>query len=225
MIRGIMPRQAISMYARGMTVREIRGHLEELYGIDVSPDLILSVTDAVLETVAEWQGRPLDTCYPLVFFDAIRVKIRDEGFVRNKAVYIALGIQPDGTKEVLGIWIEQTEGAKFWLRVMNELRNRGVADILIAVVDGLKGFPEAINAAFPEAIVQTCIVHLIRNSMSPSTACQGRRSGEPLRPGRSASSSPRRCAASTVPRRPRPAWRRWRRLRKVPGARNTRPSP
>lgn len=156
----------ISMYARGMTVREIRGHLEELYGIDVSPDLISTVTDAVLETVAEWQGRPLDACYPLVFFDAIRVKIRDEGFVRNKAVYIALGILPDGTKEILGIWIEQTEGAKFWTRVMNELKNRGVADILIAVVDGLKGFPDAINAVFPETVVQTCIVHLIRNSMS-----------------------------------------------------------
>ncbi len=155
----------ISMYARGMTVREIRGHLEELYGIDVSPDLISTVTDAVLETVTEWQGRPLDACYPLVFFDAIRVKIRDEGFVRNKAVYIALGILPDGTKEILGIWIEQTEGAKFWLRVMNELKNRGVADILIAVVDGLKGFPDAINAVFPETVVQTCIVHLIRNSM------------------------------------------------------------
>jgi putative transposase len=139
----------VSMYARGMTVREIRRHLEELYGIDVSPDLISTITDAVLETVAEWQGRPLDACYPLVFFDAIRVKIRDEGFVRNKAVYIALGILPDGTKDILGIWIEQTEGAKFWLRVMNELKNRGVADILIAVVDGLKGFPEAINAAFP----------------------------------------------------------------------------
>ena len=152
------------MYARGMTVREIRGHLEELYGIEVSPDLISSITDAVLETVAEWQGRPLDACFPLVFFDAIRVKIRDEGFVRNKAVYIALGIQPDGTKEILGIWIEQTEGAKFWLRVMNELKNRGVAD-LIAVVDGLKGFPDAINAVFPQAIVQTCIVHLLRNSM------------------------------------------------------------
>ena len=156
----------VSMYARGMTVREIRGHLEELYGIDVSPDLISTITDAVLETVAEWQGRPLDACYPLVFFDAIRVKIRDEGFVRNKAVYIALGILPDGTKDILGIWIEQTEGAKFWLRVMNELKNRGVGDILIAVVDGLKGFPEAINAAFPETIVQTCIVHLLRNSMS-----------------------------------------------------------
>ncbi|GGN63217.1 hypothetical protein GCM10011349_47590 [Novosphingobium indicum] len=156
----------ISMYARGMTVREIRGHLEELYGIDVSPDLISTVTDAVLETVSEWQGRPLDACYPLVFFDAIRVKIRDEGFVRNKAVYIALGILPDGTKEILGIWIEQTEDAKFWMRVMNELKNRGVADILIAVVDGLKGFPDAINAVFPETVVQTCIVHLIRNSMS-----------------------------------------------------------
>jgi putative transposase len=116
----------ISMYARGMTVREIRGHLEEIYGIDVSPDLISAVTEAVLDEVAEWQNRPLDACYPLVFFDAIRVKIRDEGFVRNKAVYIALGILPDGTKEILGIWIEQTEGAKFWLRVMNELKQRGL---------------------------------------------------------------------------------------------------
>ena len=155
----------VSMYARGMTVREIRGHLEEIYGIDVSPDLISAVTDAVLEAVAEWQNRPLDAVYPLIFFDAIRVKIRDEGFVRNKAVYIALGILPDGTKEILGIWIEQTEGAKFWLRVMNELKNRGVADILIAVVDGLKGFPEAIGAVFPQTVVQTCIVHLIRHSL------------------------------------------------------------
>ena len=128
----------ISMYARGMTVREIRGHLEELYGIDVSPDLISAITDAVLDEVAEWQNRPLDICYPLVFFDAIRVKVRDEGFVRNKAIYIALGILPDGTKELLGIWIEQTEGAKFWLRVVNELKSRGVQDILIAVVDGLR---------------------------------------------------------------------------------------
>ena len=154
------------MYARGMTVREIRGRLEELYGIDVSPDLLSIVTDAVLETVAEWQGRPLDACYPLVFFDAIRVKIRDEGFVRHKAAYIALGLLPDGTKEILGIWIEQTEGAKFWMRVMNELKNRGVADMLIAVVDSMKGFPDAINAVFPETIVQTCVVHPIRNSMS-----------------------------------------------------------
>ena len=155
----------ISMYARGMSTREITGHLRELYGIDVSPDLISTVTDAVLEEVAEWQNRPLDPCYALVFFDAIRVKIRDEGFVRNKAVYIALGVLPDGTKSILGLWIEQTEGAKFWLRVMNELRGRGALDILIAVVDGLKGFPEAINAVFPQTVVQTCIVHLIRHSM------------------------------------------------------------
>jgi putative transposase len=155
----------ISMYARGMSVREIRGHLEEIYGLDVSPDLISAVTDAVLDEVAEWQNRPLDATYPLVFFDALRVKIRDEGFVRNKAVYIALGVLPDGTKDILGLWIEQTEGAKFWLRVMNELKGRGVSDILIAVVDGLKGFPEAISAVFPQTVVQTCIVHLIRHSM------------------------------------------------------------
>ena len=155
----------VSMYARGMTVREIQGHLLELYGLEVSPDLISTVTDAVLETVAEWQNRPLEPMYPLVFFDALRVKIRDEGLVRNKAVYVALGVTPEGTKDILGLWIETSEGAKFWLRVMNELRNRGVEDILIAVVDGLKGFPEAIAAVFPPTIVQTCIVHLIRNSM------------------------------------------------------------
>jgi putative transposase len=155
----------ISMYARGLSVREIRGHLEEIYGIEVSPDLISAVTDAVLDEVAEWQNRPLDAVYPLIFFDAIRVKIRDEGFVRNKAVYIALGILPNGTKEILGLWIEQTEGARFWLRVMNELKNRGIADILVAVVDGLKGFPEAITAVFPQTVVQTCIVHLIRHSL------------------------------------------------------------
>jgi len=155
----------VSMYARGMTVREIRGHLEELYGIEVSPEMISAVTDAVLEEVAEWQNRPLEAVYPLIVFDAIRVKIRDEGFVRNKAVYIALAILADGSKEILGIWIEQTEGAKFWLRVMNELKNRGVGDILIAVVDGLKGFPEAISAVFPQTIIQTCIVHLIRHSL------------------------------------------------------------
>ena len=155
----------ISMYARGMTVREIQGHLMEIYGLDVSPDLISTVTDAVMETVTEWQNRPLETSYPLVFFDAMRVKIRDEGLVRNKAIYLALGVQADGTKDILGIWIETTEGAKFWLRVMNELKNRGVEDILITVVDGLKGFPEAINAVFPQALVQTCIVHLIRHSL------------------------------------------------------------
>ena len=156
----------ISMYARGMAVREIQEHLQEIYGTDVSPQLISQVTDAVLDEVAAWQGRPLETMYPVVFFDALRVKVRDEGTVRNKAVYLALGVRVDGTKEILGLWIEQTEGAKFWLRVMTELKNRGVNDVLIAVVDGLKGFPDAITATFPEAQVQTCIVHLIRHSTS-----------------------------------------------------------
>jgi transposase-like protein len=155
----------ISMYARGMSTREITGHLRELYAIDVSPDLISTVTDAVLDEVVAWQQRPLDPAYPLVFFDAIRVKIRDEGMVRSRAIHIALGVRADGRKEVLGLWIEQNEGAKFWLRVMNELKNRGVDDIMLAVVDGLKGFPDAITAVFPEAVVQTCIVHLLRNSM------------------------------------------------------------
>ena len=155
----------VSMYARGMSVREIQGHLHELYGMEVSPQLISTVTDAVLEEVGRWQSRPLDALYAIVFFDALRVKMRDEGTVRNKAVYLAIGVTPDGRKDVLGIWIEQTEGAKFWLRVMTELKNRGVNDILIAVVDGLKGFPEAINAVFPETQVQTCIVHMLRNSL------------------------------------------------------------
>src|SRR6202161_2627240 len=155
----------ISMYARGMSTREIVGHLRDLYGIEVSPDLISAVTDAVLEEVVAWQARPLEATYPLVFFYALRGKIRDEGLVRNKAVHIALGVRADGTKEILGLWLEQNEGAKFWLRVMNELRNRGVEDVLLAVVDGLKGFPDAIRAVFPEALVQTCIVHLLRHSL------------------------------------------------------------
>ena len=155
----------ISMYARGMSTREIAGHLHELYGIDVSPDLVSAVTDAVLEEIATWQARPLEAVYPIVFFDALRVKIRDEGFVRNKAVHVALGVRADGTKEILGLWLEQNEGAKFWLRVMTEMKNRGVEDVLMAVVDGLKGFPEAIHAVFPEATVQTCIVHLLRHSL------------------------------------------------------------
>ena len=155
----------VSMYARGMSVREIQGHLRELYGIEASPQLVSTVTDAVLDEVAKWQSRPLEALYAIVFFDCLRVKIRDEGTVRNKAVYLAVGVLPEGRKEVLGIWIEQTEGAKFWLRVMTELKNRGVADVLIAVVDGLKGFPEAITTIFPQAQVQTCIVHLIRYSM------------------------------------------------------------
>jgi len=156
----------VSMYARGMSTREIVGHLRDLYGIDVSPDLISAVTDAVLEEVAAWQARPLEPVYPLVFFDALRIKVRDEGLVRNKAVHIALGVRADGTKEILGLWLEQNEGAKFWLRVMTELKNRGVEDVLIAVVDGLKGFPDAITAVFPDATVQTCIVHLLRQSLA-----------------------------------------------------------
>ena len=156
----------ISMYARGMSVREIRGHLDELYGVEVSPDLISRVTDEVMDEVREWQSRPLDNIYPIIIFDALRVKIRDEGTVRNKAVYLALGFTLEGHKEVLGLWIEQTEGAKFWLRVMTEIKNRGVGDVFIAVVDGLKGFPEAINAVFPETSVQTCIVYMIRHSLN-----------------------------------------------------------
>src|ERR687898_416594 len=157
--------KVISMYARGMSTREIVGHLRELYGIEVSPDLISAVTDAVLDEIAAWQARPLEPVYPLIFFDALRVKIREEALVRNKAVHVALGVRADGTKEILGLWIEQTEGAKFWLRVMSELKNRGVEDVLIAVVDGLKGFPDAILAVFPDAMVQTCIVHLLRHSL------------------------------------------------------------
>jgi putative transposase len=155
----------VSMYARGMSTREIAGHLLDLYGVEVPADLISTVTDAVLDEIAAWQARPLEPIYPLVFFDALRVKIRDEGLVRNKAVHIALGVRADGTSEILGLWLEQNEGAKFWLRVMNELRNRGVEDVMLAVVDGLKGFPEAIVAVFPEAMVQTCIVHLLRHSL------------------------------------------------------------
>jgi putative transposase len=155
----------VSMYARGMSVRDIQGHLRELYGIEASPQLISTVTDAVLEEVGRWQARPLDALYAIVFFDALRVKMRDEGTVRNKAVYLAIGVTAEGRKDVLGLWIEQTEGAKFWLRVMTELKNRGVNDILIAVVDGLKGFPDAITVVFPQTQIQTCIVHLLRNSM------------------------------------------------------------
>jgi putative transposase len=158
--------KVISLYTRGMSTREIQGHLEEIYGAEVSPQLISTVTDAVTAEVAEWQSRPLEPLYPVMFFDAIRVKVRDQGTVCNKAVYLALGITPDGRKHILGLWIDPNEGAKFWLRIVNELRNRGVKDILIAVVDGLKGFPEAINAGFPQTLVQTCIVHLLRNSLA-----------------------------------------------------------
>ena len=155
----------IALYARGMSTRDIRTHVGELYGVEISPALVSAVTDSVIDEVRAWQARPLESTYAVVFFDALRVKIRDEGLVRNKAVYLAIGMRCSGHKEVLGLWIEQTEGAKFWLRVMNELKGRGLNDMLIAVVDGLKGFPDAITAVFPDTVVQTCIVHLIRNSI------------------------------------------------------------
>jgi transposase-like protein len=157
--------KVIAMYARGMTVREIQGFLAEIYGTEVSPEFISQVTEEVTAEITAWQSRPLEPMYPVIFFDALRVKVRDDAVVRNKAVYLALGVLPDGTRDVLGMWIEQTEGAKFWLKVFNDLRTRGVNDILIAVVDGLKGLAEAIEVAFPQTTVQTCIVHLIRNSL------------------------------------------------------------
>jgi putative transposase len=156
----------ISLYARGMTVREIQSHLEEMYGTEVSPSLISSVTDAVQDEVKAWQSRPLDPVYPVVYLDCIHVKVRDTGSVRAKAVYLAIGINMDGEKEVLGLWIAQTEGAKFWLQVVTELRNRGIQDIFIACVDGLKGFPEAIESVYPRTAVQLCIVHLVRYSLN-----------------------------------------------------------
>jgi len=157
--------QIVALYARGMTVREIQGFLVEQYGTEVSPEFISTVTDAVMAEVSAWQSRPLEAMYPVVFFDALRVKIREEAVVRNKAVYLALGILPDGTRDILGLWIENTEGAKFWMKVFNDLKTRGVADILIAVTDGLKGMPEALGTGFPATTLQTCIVHLIRNSL------------------------------------------------------------
>ncbi len=155
----------VAMYARGMTMREIQGFLAEQYGTEVSPEFISSVTDAVMAEITAWQSRPLEPLYPVMFFDALRVKIREEAVVRNKAVYLALGVLPDGTREIVGLWIENTEGAKFWLKVFNDLKTRGVGDILIAVTDGLKGIGEALAAVFPATTLQTCIVHLIRNSL------------------------------------------------------------
>ena len=155
----------VAMYARGMTVREIQGFLAEQYDTTVSPEFISQVTDAVMSEVTAWQSRPLEPMYPVVFFDALRVKIREDAVVRNKAIYLALGVLPDGTRDILGLWIENTEGAKFWMKVFNDLKTRGVGDILIAVTDGLKGMPEALGAVFPLTTLQTCIVHLIRNSL------------------------------------------------------------
>ena len=156
----------VSMYARGMSTREITGHLEEIYGVEVSPALISSVTEAVMEEVKSWQGRPLETVYPIVYLDALYVKIRDAGHVRNRAIYVAIGVNLTGNKEVLGLWTGEAEGAKFWLQVLTDLKNRGVADIFIACVDGLTGFPKAIETVFPQAQVQLCIVHQVRGSLN-----------------------------------------------------------
>jgi len=156
----------LSLYARGMTVREIQSHLEEMYGTEVSPTLISSVTDAVMDEVKAWQSRPLDSIYPIVYLDCIHAKVRDSGVVRAKAAYLAIGIDVTGNKEVLGLWIAQTEGAKFWLQVVTELKNRGLQDIFIACVDGLKGFPEAIETIYPKTKVQLCIVHMVRHSLN-----------------------------------------------------------
>ncbi len=195
--------KVLSMYARGMTTREIRVHVEELYGVSVSAEFISKFTDAVLEEVGEWQSRPLEEVYAIVYFDAVRVRVRDEGLVRNKAVYLAIGVNCAGRKEIPSLWIEHTEGAKFWLSVMNELKARGVADVLIAVVDGLKGFPEV--------TVQTCIVHLLRRSLAY------------------ASYKERRVLAAALKtiyrgrrRGPRPR-RRWTRSKPVLGGRSTPP--
>ncbi len=155
----------ISLYARGMTVREVQAHLREIYGVEVSPDLISTVTDAVLDELREWQHRPLDRVYPVLFLDAIVCKVRDQGTVRNKAAYLAVGVDTDGIKHVLGIWIDTSEGAKFWLKIMSELRTRGVEDVIFVCCDGLKGLPDAIEAVWPDAIIQTCVVHLIRASL------------------------------------------------------------
>jgi putative transposase len=156
----------ISLYARGLTTRDIQGHLKDIYGVEVSPSLISTVTDAVSDEVKIWQNRPLDALYPIVYMDAIRVKCRDNGHIINKAVYLAIGITIDGVKEVLGLWTAENEGAKFWLQVVTELKNRGVQDIFIACVDGLKGFPGAIETVFPNTQVQLCIVHMVRHSLT-----------------------------------------------------------
>lgn len=160
-----MDDKILSLYAKGMSTREIVATFKEMYGADVSPTLISKVTDAVIEQVVEWQSRPLDAIYPIVYLDCIFVKIRQDKQVINKAVYLALGINLEGQKELLGMWFSENEGAKFWLSVLTELQNRGVKDILIACVDGLKGFPDAINAAFPQTQIQLCIVHMVRNSL------------------------------------------------------------
>lgn len=172
----------IAMYARGMTVREIQGFLSEMYATDVTPDFISGVTDAVLAEVTAWQSRPLESMYPVIFFDALRAKIREDNVVRNKAVYLALGVRRDGTRDILGLWIDNTEGAKFWMKVFNDLKTRGAHDILIAVTDGLKGMAEALAVVYPATTLQTCIVHLIRNSLDYASWKQRRELAAAIKP-------------------------------------------
>jgi putative transposase len=173
--------KVIALYARGMTTREIQGHLHELYGVEVSPTLISNVTDAVLEEVKAWQNRGLEAVYPIVYLDAVHLKLRSEGHVQSQAVYLALGVNLEGHKELLGLWVGEAEGAKFWLNVLTELNNRGVQDILVACVDGLKGFPEAIETVFPKTEVQLCIVHLVRNSLRYVSWKERRHAAQDLR--------------------------------------------
>jgi putative transposase len=194
----------VAMYARGMTVREIQAFLAEQYGTEVSPEFISSVTDAVMAEVGAWQARPLEPMYPVVFFDALRVKIREDAVVRNKAIYLALGVLPDGTRDILGLWIENTEGAKFWMKVFNDLKTRGVADILIAVTDGLKGIGEALGAVFPATTLQTCIVHLIRNSLDYASWKDRKLLAAALRPVYTAASA--EAAAQALEEFERSAW-------------------
>jgi len=194
----------VAMYARGMTVREIQAFLAEQYGTEVSPEFISSVTDAVMAEVTAWQARPLEPMYPVVFFDALRVKIREDAVVRNKAIYLALGVLPDGTRDILGLWIENTEGAKFWMKVFNDLKTRGVIDILIAVTDGLKGIGEALGAVFPATTLQTCIVHLIRNSLDYASWKDRKLLAAALRPVYTAASA--EAAAQALEEFERSAW-------------------
>ena len=174
--------KVLALYARGMTVREIQGFLADMYAVEVSPDLISTVTDGIVSEVTAWQTRPLEPLYPVVFFDALRVKIRDEAVVINKAVYLALAILPDGTRDILGRWIEQSEGAKFWMKVFADLKTRGCQDILIAVTDGLKGMGDALEAIYPRTTLQTCIVHLLRNSLAYASYKERRAFARALRP-------------------------------------------
>ena len=185
----------LALYARGLTVREIQAYLAEMYATEVSPALISTVTDAVAEEVTAWQSRPLEPMYPVVFFDALRVKVRDEATVRSKAVYLALAVRADGTRDILGLWIEQTEGAKFWLRVFSDLKTRGCQDILIAVTDGLKGMGEALEAVFPATTLQTCLVHLLRHSLDYANWKERKPLAAALRPIYTAASAEAAAAA------------------------------